>query len=175
MNSETLSLEKVRRLYLIKHHLFPKAKKNQLLSVVSDICGLHAQAPVTPYFSLWNRVEDFEDTLLNGALYSNKTLVKTWCMRGTVHVIPSQDLPIYNRALKTMWFEHHGRYMRAPDWPLREDREQIIYPRIVEALALKPLKRKELNNKVRMLLKDDSQPYQRLFSGWGGILKETAY
>ena len=46
---------------------------------------------------------------------------------------------------------------------------------ILEALAEKPLKRKDLNNKVRSLLKVESKPYKRLFSGWGGILKETAY
>jgi len=74
-----------------------------------------------------------------------------------------------------MWFEHHGRFMKAPDWPPIEERKKLIYPAVLKALAQKPLKRNDLNNKVRLLLKDDSKPYQRLFSGWGGILKETAY
>lgn len=172
---ETISLEMVNRLYLIKHHLFQKARKNDLAKVVGDICGLHAQASLTPYLSLGNRVENFENGLLDKALYRDKTLVKVWCMRGTLHIIPSQDLPIYNKALRRMWFEHHGRFMRAPDWPSIEERKKLIYPKILEALAQKPLKRKELNAKVRLLLKDDSKPYQRLFSGWGGILKETGY
>jgi uncharacterized protein YcaQ len=175
MRAETLSMKKVTRLYLIKHHLFQKATKQNLVKVVDDVCGLHAQAAATPYLSLWNRVEDFEDSLLDKTLYRDKTLVKVWCMRGTLHVIPSSDLPIYNRALRTMWFEHHGRFMRTPDYPPKEERKRLIYPKIVQALAEKPLKRKELNAKVQALLKDDSKPYQRLFSGWGGILKETAY
>jgi len=175
MPAETLPMKKVTRLYLIKHHLFQKAAKQNLEDVVDDVCGLHAQASATPYLSLWNRVEGFEDSLLDKALYRDKTLVKVWCMRGTLHVIPSLDLPIYNRALRTMWFEHHGRFMQAPDYPPKEERKKLIYPKIVQALAEKPLKRKELNAKVQALLKDDSKPYQRLFSGWGGILKETAY
>jgi len=175
LRPETISMEKVNRLYLIKHHLFKKAKKNELVKVVDDVCGLHAQASATPYLSLWNRIENFENGLLDEALYRDKALVKVWCMRGTLHIIPSQDLPIYNRALKRMWFEHHGRFMRTPDWPSVEERKKRIYPKIVEALAQKPLKRKELNAKVRLLLKDDSKPYQRLFSAWGGILKETGY
>jgi hypothetical protein len=77
--------------------------------------------------------------------------------------------------LRAMWFEHHGRFMRTPDYPPKEERKKLIYPKIVQALTEKPLKRKELNAKVQALLKDDSKPYQRLFSGWGGILKETAY
>ena len=175
MDSEGLSLETLSRLYLIKHHLFKKARKTDLVTVISDVCGLHAQAATTPYLSLWNRVEDFEDALLDKALYKAKSLVKTWTMRGTLHVIPSADLPIYNRALRRMWFEHHGRFMRAPDWPPKEERRNIIYPKILEALAQRPLKRKDLNDKVRSFLKVDSRPYNRLFSGWGGILKETAY
>jgi len=168
-------MELVNRLYLVKHHLFDRARKNDVAKVVDDVCGLHAQASLTPYLSLWNRVENFENGLLEKALYRDKTLVKVWCMRGTLHVIPSDDLPVYNKALRRMWFEHHGRFMRAPDWPSIEERKKVIYPRIVEALSSKSLRRKELNARVRMLLKDDSKPYQRLFSAWGGILKETAY
>lgn len=175
MASETISLEKVTRLYLIKHHLFRKAGKNHLVKVVDDVCGLHAQASATPHLSLWNRVENFEQGLLDKALYRDKTLVKVWCMRGTLHIIPCEDLPIYNKALRRMWFEHHGRFMRAPDWPSIEERKKRIYPKIFEALAQKPLRRSELNARVRLLLKDDSQPYERLFSAWGGILKETGY
>jgi uncharacterized protein YcaQ len=168
-------MEKVRRLYLIKHHLFKKADRKNLVKVVGDVCGLHAQAATSPYLALWSRVEGFEDKFLDMALFEAKSLVKTWVMRGTLHLVPSNDLPIYNRSLRRMWFEHHGRYMRAPDWPPVELRRSLIYPRILEALAEKPLKRKDLSNKVRFLLEDDSQPYKRLFSGWGGILKETAY
>jgi len=175
VSSEILSLEALTRLYLMKHHLFKKAKKKDLVEVVDDVCGLHAQVPTTPYLSLWNRVEDFEDILLDEALYKAKSLVKTWVMRGTLHVFPSADLPIYNKALRRMWFEHHGRFMRAPDWPSIDERRNVIYPKIFEALTQKPLKRKDLNDKVCSLLKDDSKPYERLFSGWGGILKETAY
>ena len=101
--------------------------------------------------------------------------MKTWFMRGTLHIIPTNHLPVYHYALKRMWFEHHGRYMNKPDWPPRETRENTIYPRIVEALTEKPLRRKELNDKVRMLLGDAAQPYARLFSAWGGIFKETSY
>jgi len=168
-------MDKVRRLYLIKHHLFRKASRKDLVKVVSDICGLHAQAAKSPYLALWSRVEGFEDRLLDKALFEDKSLVKTWVMRGTLHIIPAEELPVYNRSLRRMWFEHHGRFMRAPEWPTIEQRRSQIYPKILQALTLKPLKRKDLGDKVRSMLKDKSLPYERLFSGWGGILKETAY
>lgn len=172
---EQVSLKRVSRFYSLKHHLLHKAKKNDIEKVVNDICGLHAQALLTPYMSLWNRVEGFERSMLDEALYKAKTLVKVWCMRGTLHIIPSNDLAVYNKALRKMWFEHHGRFMKAPDWPLIEERKNVVYPKILEALSDKPLKRKELMAKVRSLLRDESKPYERLFSAWGGILKETCY
>jgi hypothetical protein len=112
---------------------------------------------------------------LDKALFVDKSLVKTWVMRGTLHIIPAEELPVYNRSLRRMWFEHHGRFMKAPEWPSLEQRRNQIYPKILQALTTKPLKRKDLGDKVRSLLKDGSLPYERLFSGWGGILKETAY
>jgi hypothetical protein len=65
--------------------------------------------------------------------------------------------------------------MNKPDWPAREQRERLIYPKIVEALAERPLRRKELNDRARLLMGDSAQPYARLFSAWGGIPKETSY
>jgi len=172
---EKIIREKVNRLYLIKHHLFRKAKKNQLTRVVEDICGLHAQASTTPYLSLWGRVEDFQNALLDQVLFKDKILVKTWCMRGTLHIIPSEDLPVYNKALRRMWLEQHEPSNHAPGWPSIEERKRLIYPKILEALSQQPLARSDLGARLRQLLKDDSMPYQSFFSAWGGILKETAY
>jgi uncharacterized protein YcaQ len=139
--------------------------------VVKGVCGLHAQVPVTPYLSLWNRVENFENNQLDEALYRDKTLVKVWCMRGTLHMIPSQDLPVYNKALKKMWFESHKREIQEPEWPSMEERKNSIYPKILEALAQRPLSRKELEAKM----KNNFKPYPGFFSAWGGILKVMAY
>jgi hypothetical protein len=174
-NADTVTLEKLTRLYLQKQFLLSKTNQGRIENVADALCGLHAQAALTPYLSLWNRVKDFKSEMLDDALYREKSLVKTWCMRGTLHIISSCDLPIYHNALERMWFEHHGRYMREPDWPSREMRQKLFYPRILEALTEKPLRRKELDYRVLSKFADVPKPYERLFSGWGGILKETAY
>lgn len=170
-----IPLERLTRFYLMNHFLLHRTKKQNVVDVAGVVCGLHSQLPLTPYYSLWNRIEAFKPELLEEAVYRAKSLVKTWFMRGTLHIIPSKDLPTYHHALKRMWFEHHGRYMNKPGWPNREIRQRLIYPKIVEALSKEPLRRKDLNDRVRVLLGDVAQPYDRLFSGWGGILKETSY
>jgi len=175
MVSEEVPLKRVSRFYCLKHHLLHKAKESDIEKVVNDVCGLQAQAVLTPYLSLWNRVEKFERSMLDEALYKAKTLVRIWCMRGTLHIISSSDLPIYNKALKRMWFEHHGRFMKSPDWPPIEERKKVVYPKIIEALSDKPLKREEFIAKMRSLLGDEAKPYKKWFSAWGGMLKETCY
>jgi hypothetical protein len=170
-----INLERLTGFYLQNHFLADQAGKSDVLAVVGKVCGLHSQLPMTPYYSLWSRVKGFEPEVLDRLLYRDKSLTKTWFMRGTLHIIPSQDLPVYHNALRRMWFEHHGRYMNEPGWPSREDRKRKLYPKIKEALAEKPLRRKELSDRIRVLLADESQPYERLFSAWGGILKETSY
>jgi hypothetical protein len=172
---ETVSLERLTRYYLQKQFLLLGSRGRNIEEVVGSICGLHAQAALTPYVSLWNRVEGFTREMLDDALYKRRSLVKTWCMRGTLHVIPSTDLPIYHNALERMWFEHHGRYMRPPDWPSKEERQRLFYPRILRMLADSPLRRNELNEKVLSAFAEAPKSYRRLFSGWGGILKETGF
>ena len=174
-SSATVSLDTLTRFYLQNHFLVDCAKETGIVTVVGKICGLHSQLPMTPYCSLWNRVKGFEAKMLDHLLYEGKRLAKTWFMRGTLHMIPTQDFPVYHNALKRMWFEHHGRYMKKPGWPSRKEKEDNLYPKIMKALAEKPLRRKELSDKVRLLLTNEAQPYERLFSAWGGILKETSY
>ena len=170
-----VSPERLTRFYLANHFLLHKAGKQHIVDVTGAVCGLHSQLPLTPHFSLWNRVSDFRPEMLDRSLYREKSLVKTWFMRGTLHIIPAKDLPTYHNALKRMWFEHHGRFMENPRWPSAEEREKLLYPKIAEALAEKPLSRKELSERVHVLLGKKEQRYSGLFSAWGGILKETSY
>ena len=174
-DAETVPLEKLTRFYLANHFLLREAEHTDIVDVAATVCGLHAQVPSTPYISLWNRVHDFTSETLDRALYTEKSLVKAWFMRGTLHIIPARYLPTYHKALKRMWFEQHGRHAHDPDWPTQEELEKLLYPTILKALEDKPLSRKELSNRFRSMVSDASGPYERLFSAWGGILKETNY
>ena len=174
-DSGTVGLKELTRFYLQNHQLAWQAKETDIVAVVGKVCGLHSQLPMTPYYSLWNRIRNFEPEMLDRLLYTEKSLVKAWFMRGTLHIIPSTDLPVYHKALRRMWFDHHGRYMNDPGWPSAEERKKKLYPKIKESLLKRPLSRKELRSRIQVLLGSESHPYERLFSAWGGILKETSY
>lgn len=64
------------------------APQSELLAVASRLCGLHAQFMSSAELTLWARVEDLDPTAVASALWQDRTLVKTWAMRGTLHLLP---------------------------------------------------------------------------------------
>ncbi|KYK33349.1 MAG: hypothetical protein AYK18_15070 [Theionarchaea archaeon DG-70] len=86
------------RLYYTRQLLHAKTKANDPAEVAESICGVNAQRGVTVYLSFWNRMHNFRKEDLDRALYKKKILVKNWCMRGTLHIIPSSQFYMYMKA-----------------------------------------------------------------------------
>jgi uncharacterized protein YcaQ len=86
------------RLYFQRQLLHEKTKADSLRDVAASICGVNAQRGITIYLSFQNRMRDFRKEDLDRALYQTKELVKIWCMRGTVHIIPSAQFEWYQKA-----------------------------------------------------------------------------
>jgi hypothetical protein len=91
------------KLYFARQLLHPTTRVASPLEVARKICGINAQRGPTVYLSCWNRITHFRKEELDAALYETKTLVKTWCMRGTVHVIPSDEVYLYLKAVSHAW------------------------------------------------------------------------
>jgi len=111
---------------------------------VHDIYGLNAQGALTVNLSLWNRIENFDRRKLEEALYESRTLVKTWCMRGTVHIIPSQDLPTYIQALKENLMVNWQRFLKRKQITLSKTEREKIKNKILELLSEHTLTRSEI-------------------------------
>jgi uncharacterized protein YcaQ len=63
--------------------------------VVARICGLHAQVQSSAELTLWARVDGLSDHAVGDALWSERTLVRTWAMRGTLHLLPADELALW--------------------------------------------------------------------------------
>jgi hypothetical protein len=77
-----------------RQHLARRAKDP--LAVISDVCGLHAQVMSSAQLTLWARVEDPPE--VEELLWERRVLVKTWAMRGTLHLLRNDELPLYVAA-----------------------------------------------------------------------------
>ena len=74
-----------------RQHLARRA--TDALAVTSDLCGLHAQVMSSAQLTLWARMDDPPD--VEDLLWKRRTLVKTWSQRGTLHLLRTDELPLY--------------------------------------------------------------------------------
>jgi hypothetical protein len=81
-----------------KQHLLPGSQLHDLVEVTRDVGALHATAATGPYVSLWARIRDFEHAALDAALYDRRELARVLCMRTTLHVVLSSELPFLLQA-----------------------------------------------------------------------------
>ena len=119
--------------------------------------------------SLWARVENLTREDIAQALQRERSLVKTWCMRGASHLLVSTDMPIYVRGLmrsglrrEREWFKRYGVTDAEMDSMVRA---------IVEALGSEILTRKELS--ARVVERVGVKAKRWVEHSWGGIVKRA--
>jgi len=69
--------------------------------VTARIAGLHAQVMSSAELTLWARLDGLEPDAVRRALWEERTLIKTWAMRGTLHLLPAAELPLWQAARRT--------------------------------------------------------------------------
>ena len=136
-----------------------------MLDVVARLAGVHAQVMSSAELALWARVEGLEPDAVASALWEERSLVKTWAMRGTLHLLPTAELGLWITALRTRIERHFLNRARQKYFGFtREDALRLITA-IGEALDGRELTRAELAATVG----DD-----RLLESWGSMLKPAA-
>ena len=159
----------VHQFRLTRHHLMSPAPKKDLVRVVGDIGGVQAQVMSAAELQVAVRVNCKASDVRN-ALWKDKTLVKTWLMRATLHLVPASDLPIYTAAMGSYGMRNTNAWLK---WmQITEPELNDVIDAIGEALDGQALTREEVIARVG---KGRSERIQAgLKSGWGGLLKPVA-
>lgn len=78
-----------------RHHLARPARAADVVPVAGDLVGLHGSDPATVFLSTWPRLRKPRTTVtaLEQALYADRWLVRTLCMRRTMFVVPVDLVP----------------------------------------------------------------------------------
>ena len=102
------------------------------------------------------------------ALWTDRTLVKTWLVRGTLHLIPAADLPLYSAAMRTlMWTPAWFKWLR-----MNERELDSLIAAMGEALSDEPMTKEELTARVG---RGRPKHVREAISGsWGSLLKPAA-
>ena len=84
----------------VRHHLAGSARASDVVALVQDLVGLHSSDPATVFLSTAARLAAPGDTVavLERALYDDRTLVRTLCMRRTMFVVPVEMVPVVQAA-----------------------------------------------------------------------------
>jgi hypothetical protein len=167
----TLTWEAVRARRLSGHHLDRRAPRKRLLEVVGDTCGIHAQVYSSAELQLWARVNGVSREDIREALWEDRSLVRTWSLRGTLHLLRAEDLALFVAALRThdRWWK--GAWLRMIGMSEKELRATL--DAIRDSLGARPLTREQLADKVAS--KVGPKGRDRMMSGWGEMLKPAAF
>ena len=156
-----------------RQHLDRRAPAGSTLAVASRLCGLHAQVMSSAELTVWARVRNLDRQAVRRALWEDRTLVKTWAMRGTLHLLPSSELPLWHAALGTS-----TRYLRDAAWQKHFGITLEELDRLTEAIGAalesRVLTRTELVREVVRLTGSTAFGSQLAESSWGTILKPAA-
>ncbi len=159
-----LSWEQALAWRMARHHLVERAEPSELVGVVADICGLHAQLMSSAELSLWARIDGLAPGAVHEALWQHRTLVKLWAMRGTLHLLPSAELSVWPSALGT--YTNRGMTGHPEIDALTEA--------VGRALEGRCLTREELAREVEEITGAPSFGEYVRFS-WGSYLKPAAF
>jgi hypothetical protein len=83
----------------IRHHLAPSARATDVVAVAERVVGLHATDPATVFLAAAARLKKPIVDHVENALYDDRTLVRTLCMRRTMFVVPVELVPIVQAAV----------------------------------------------------------------------------
>src|SRR5436190_7268349 len=84
---------------LDRHALSAPSRDARPACIVGTICGAHAQVLSAAELSIGLRIAGLTQAALRDALWTDRSLVKTFGPRGTVHLLPTRDLPTWIGAL----------------------------------------------------------------------------
>jgi len=87
---------------MARHGLSERATGVSPADLAGVLCGAHAQIMTAAELSLGRRIAGATRANVECALWEDRTLVKTFGPRGTVHLLPAADLPMWTGALSAL-------------------------------------------------------------------------
>lgn len=164
-----LTWDQVFAFRLGRQFLDPRTSKG-VTEVVRRLCGVQAQVGSAAAFAIAARRKT--PTASVDRAIGSRALVKTWAMRGTLHLLPADDAPAFLAIMSRLtpwtskaWERYHG--VSAAD-------VERVRDGVGDVLADEPLTREELAGELSRRLRSPALR-ERLTSGWSALLKPAAW
>jgi len=157
-----------------QHGLSPRFSSQDAVSAVTRTAGIQAQVASAAELALCTRVEGLSPRDVQAAIFQDHTLVKTWAMRGTLHLLAARELPLYVAARDWQHTASWSNYFAEFGLTTSAQQEAFLSA-IPHVLEQGPLTRPQLADAVA---KHTGMAQVRDFilsSSWGSPLKPSAY
>ncbi len=157
-----------------QHGLSPRFSSQDVVGAVTRTAGIQAQVASAAELAMCTRVEGLSPRDVQAALWQDHTLVKTWAMRGTLHLLSARELPLYvaarNWQLNASWSAYFAEFGLTTS-----AQQEAFLSAIPHVLEQGPLTRPQLADAVA---KHTGMAQVRDFilsESWGSPLKPSAY
>ncbi len=163
--------DRIAALRLQRQHLAERAPRDAWLDVVRDHVAIQAQVMGSAELALNARVDGLRRSDIRDALWVHRRLVKTWAMRGTLHLVAADELPELVAGLGT-----RINWLR-PVWlryfEVTAEEMLALQDAIGETLSGRPMTRADLAAELARRLGNEAFA-ERVTSSWGTFLKPAA-
>jgi winged helix DNA-binding protein len=167
-----LSWDQVLRWRLHRHFLAAE-KAEDPVAVARRLSGVHAQVASAAVAAVGLRTTaPGTAKKLDTLLYERRTLVRTWAARGTLHLLPADDLPTWVAAMSTRTREGTGSWLRYNGVTAAQMKD--LLGALPEVLSAEPLTREELADAI-IAATGHRGLRERLTHGFGTLLKPGAF
>jgi uncharacterized protein YcaQ len=157
---------------LRRHHLVERATPAEMLEVTARIGGLHAQVMSSAELTLHARVDGLEREAVAEALWEERSLVKLWAMRGTLHLLPAAELDTWLGALGT--YDHYLKKAWLKAFDITEEQLEELIHTIGAALDGDMRTREELGAEVARIARAPELA-EKVQGSWGPYLKPASF
>jgi hypothetical protein len=155
---------------LSRSYLLEPAPRARLVDVVRDVGLIQAQVLSAAEVGVGLRIRGITAEHVRRELYEGRSLIKTWSIRGTLHLVPADEAPLWAAAVRgpdpywesPKWLARHGLTARS---------SAALFAAIADALDGRCLTRADLAGAVAERV---GRRHERLLSGWGELLHVPA-
>jgi hypothetical protein len=148
-----------------------RAPAGDLMSLVARMVGLHAQVMSSAELQAAARIDGLHPADVRAALWDDRSLVKVWAFRQTLHLLTADDLAEFVVAARSLERWHTPAWLRY--FKMTEEGVDEVLDAIGDVLGDKPMTRADVVDAVVTRVR---RPHLReeMLTGWGTFLGPAA-